>query len=258
MSLSLETVVREDLKIPFDWLVNSPLATDKQLCAEIQTRLKPTHFYTLAVDGIYGKGTFNAIETFKLNYNLPFKGVIDRLTASWMLDFDKLALDKSALVKPNLTRDDIIEAIIKECKRHRMTLKTQIAYVLATTEHETNNTFLPVREAYWLSEAWRKANLRYYPWYGRGFIQTTWYPNYLFYEELTGVPFTKEPDLVLNPTYALYLLVDGMSKGRYTTKRLGDYVNVDRTDFLNARRVVNGVDKQQLIAGYANEWLRRI
>lgn len=41
--------------------------------------------------------------------------------------------------------------------------------------------FTPVREAYWLSEAWRAANLRYYPDYGRGLMQCTWPDNYEYY-----------------------------------------------------------------------------
>ena len=48
------------------------------------------------------------------------------------------------------------------------------AYGLATAWWETNKTMQPVREAYWLSEAWRKPNLRYYPHYGRGYVQLTW------------------------------------------------------------------------------------
>ena len=46
--------------------------------------------------------------------------------------------------------------------------------VLATVEWETNKTFQPVREAYWLNEDWRRAHLKYYPYYGRGFVQLTW------------------------------------------------------------------------------------
>lgn len=41
--------------------------------------------------------------------------------------------------------------------------------------------FTCVREAYWMTEEWRKANLRYYPWYGRGPIQCTLEGNYNTY-----------------------------------------------------------------------------
>src|SRR4029079_15992876 len=53
-----------------------------------------------------------------------------------------------------------------------------LAYMLATAFQETNQTMQPVREAYWLSEEWRRRNLRYYPFYGWGYVQLTWEANY--------------------------------------------------------------------------------
>ena len=50
------------------------------------------------------------------------------------------------------TRAGTVAAIEAECIRQGLTLKVQIAYVLATVEWETNNTFRPVREAYWMPE----------------------------------------------------------------------------------------------------------
>ena len=70
----------------------------------------------------------------------------------------------------------------------------QWAYIFATVFHETNATFLPVREAYWMSEDWRKRNFRYYPYYGRGFVQITWEANYLTYKKLLGIDLVKNPD----------------------------------------------------------------
>ena len=64
------------------------------------------------------------------------------------------------------TKQSTVNAIGAECRRQGIGLDTQIAYVLATVEHETANTFKPIKEAYWLSENWRKRNLRYYPYYG--------------------------------------------------------------------------------------------
>ncbi len=52
------------------------------------------------------------------------------------------------------------------------------AYALATACHETAYTMQPVREAFWLSENWRRTHLRYYPFYGRGYVQLTWKANY--------------------------------------------------------------------------------
>ncbi len=66
------------------------------------------------------------------------------------------------------TKDDTVKSIAAECRRQGIGLDTQIAYVIATVEWETGNTFKPVKEAYWLSEDWRRRNLRYYPYFGRG------------------------------------------------------------------------------------------
>ena len=134
----------------------------------------------------------------------------------------------------------------------------QAAYTLATTWWETGQTMQPVREAYWLSENWRKKNLRYYPYYGRGYVQLTWDYNYKKASDYFDVDFVKKPDLVMEPEYALPILVVGMDKGWFTGKDLDDYIdNIDESDseelkeYKNARRIVNGTDKAETIAKLA-------
>tara|TARA_R110002049_G_scaffold4063_3_gene29319 strand:- start:1205 stop:1756 length:552 start_codon:yes stop_codon:yes gene_type:complete len=127
----------------------------------------------------------------------------------------------------------------------------QWAYVFATTFHETFFTFKPVIEAFWLSEEWRKKNLRYYPWYGRGYVQETWYENYLKNEKRTGVLYTKNPNLALVPENAFNNMIYNLKHGIYTGKRLDYYINDKRKSYLYARYTVNGIDKRELIAGYA-------
>ena len=56
--------------------------------------------------------------------------------------------------------------ILSACMQQGL-LRNQAAYVLATAYWETNRTMKPVEEAYWLSEEWRRKNLRYYPWHGQ-------------------------------------------------------------------------------------------
>lgn len=149
------------------------------------------------------------------------------------------------------TRAGTVAAIEAECIRQGLTLKTQIAYVLATTEHETNNTFRPVREAYWLPEWWRKRNLRYYPYYGRGFVQLTWDFNYERYGEVLGIPLKKEPDRAMEPAIANFVLVHGFKHGVFTGKKITDYIRQGKTDFVGARRCINGSDKAGKIAQIA-------
>lgn len=143
--------------------------------------------------------------------------------------------------------------IVTSCKRHGLS-KKQCAYVLATAWHETAGTMKPVKEAYWLDEGWRRDNLRYYPWYGRGYVQLTWESNYVKAGDMLGLDLTTVPDVVMEPEVSTLILVRGMKEGWFTGKKLSDYINEDGTDYVNARRIVNGTDKKDLIASYAKEY----
>jgi hypothetical protein len=59
---------------------------------------------------------------------------------------------------------------------------------------------------------------------------------------------------VMEPDISLFIIIDGMKNGVFTTRKIGDYINSQKIDFLNARRVINGTDKMNLIANYAKEW----
>lgn len=148
-----------------------------------------------------------------------------------------------------------IKAIVAECKRQGLT-KNQCAYVLATADHESG--FQPVVEAHWMSEDWRRRNLRYWPWHGRGYVQLTWKANYLKYERITGVPLTQDPSLALRPDIALFVLVHGMKTGAFTGVDLDDCISGNKCDFVGARRIINGLDRAGLIASKALGWLNRL
>lgn len=151
------------------------------------------------------------------------------------------------------TKEGNIARIIEKCKDYGC-LKTQASYILATVQHETAHTFKPVREAFWISEVWRNKNLRYYPYYGRGFVQLTWKSNYARWQLITGFPLVENPDLVMEPDLAARILVEGMMKGHFGTA-LPVFVNSRKTDFRNARRSVNIMDKADLFANTAKQWL---
>lgn len=118
----------------------------------------------------------------------------------------------------------------------------------------------PVKEAYWLGENWRKANLRYYPWYGRGFVQITWEKNYQRADEelkLSGT-LIANPDRALEPKIAAEITVKGMEQGWFTKKKLADYLPLTgRAGFdayKEARRIINGTDKWEVIAKEAQSF----
>jgi hypothetical protein len=143
--------------------------------------------------------------------------------------------------------------ILRECQEEGL-LRNQAAYVLATSYWETNRTMKPVVEAYWLSEDWRRRNLRYYPWHGRGFVQLTWEANYKRAGLELGLRLTENPDLALDPDAAAQILVRGMKEGWFTGKRLDQYITLKRSDFIGARRIINGTDKAATIAGLARDY----
>ena len=150
-----------------------------------------------------------------------------------------------------MKRQETIDAIIKECYAQGVTKAEQIQYVLATVQHETNDTFKPVKEAYWLSEGWRKRNLRYYPYYGRGLVQITWKSNYEKFSKLLGVDLVNHPDLALKMGNAIFILIHGMKHGIFTGKKLDDYFGEQGSNFVKARKIINGRDKAKHIASLA-------
>ena len=136
---------------------------------------------------------------------------------------------------------------------------SQFAYILATAYHETGGKMLPVKEIRQrVAITSRQRRIRrlqdrywYTGYYGRGLVQITWERNYRAMSDYVGVDLITSPDLALNPVVAVDLLFYGSVLGKYTGKKLGDYLNHEKKDYYNARRVINGTDKAALVAGYA-------
>lgn len=146
------------------------------------------------------------------------------------------------------------QAII-EAGRKAGLLRNQLAYVLATAYHETAHKMKPVREMG--GEAYLKKK-KYYPYVGMGYAQLTWDYNYRKAGKFLDVDFISQPKLLVEPKYAVPILIEGMKDGWFTGKKLSDYITLKKSDFRNARRIVNGMDKADLIAGYAVEYDKQL
>lgn len=127
------------------------------------------------------------------------------------------------------------------------------AYGLATAYHETAATMQPIYEI-------GKGNGKPYgkpdpltgqTYYGRGFVQLTWLANYEKAQKELGFPLSSQPDFAMRTDIAAAIMIRGMSEGWFTGKKLSDYLNSPIPDYRNARRIINGTDKADLIAGYA-------
>lgn len=217
--------------------------------AELQTALGRLGYPVGDADGRFGPKTRNAWAEFKTDIA---SGNPDLIGPS---SVETLGQKLQARVYDFSTRQGTMEAIRAECGVQGIGLNAQIAYVLATTQWETAQTFQPVREAFWLSEDWRKANLSYYPYYGRGYVQLTWQNNYAKYAQLLGVDLVGDPDLALEADNALFVLVHGFKTGTFTGRSITDYINRNQTDFVNARRCINGTDRATEIAAIAQTYL---
>lgn len=219
-----------------------------------------------------------------------------------------------------------IPGILRQCAASGVRNANQVAYILATADHETDfgkpsfswsetltedsNNFRQgsngwsasnhvsggrstgsnredLERRYW-DDAYggklgnRRGTSDAADFRGRGYVQLTGRVNYEkmtaelnregFTYELDGTTYgvDRPIDLINNPTHvnrnkelAARCLVEGMMEGLFTGAELGTHVNDNRTDFYNARGVVNGDKRtngrsiERTAQGYAsalNNW----
>jgi len=130
-------------------------------------------------------------------------------------------------------------------------LVEEVAYVLATIRHETDDTYQPIKE--YRAKAGtklRKTQDRYWPsgYFGRGYVMITWEENYKKF----GI--ADHPEKALEPETAYRILSEGMRKGTFTGKKLSDFISEKEIDYYEARTIVNGHDKALAIADLAESF----
>lgn len=153
-----------------------------------------------------------------------------------------------------------------------------LAYILATGMHESNDTFKPVVEGYWIKPEAKRLNALYnyylknnrgalrtiFPngksgttYYGRGrIVQLTHDFNY----RLASLKLYKDERLLIDPDLIIRdvncdmaVTFRGMLEGWFTGYRLEQFfpLGSGKADWKRARKIINGLDKAELIAGYA-------
>jgi putative chitinase len=159
-----------------------------------------------------------------------------------------------------------------------------MAYMLATAWHETAHTFDPIREfgeGHGRRRNGRRsvkhsaANLRNprtdhdygdtvifvdadkgedpNVYYGRGYVQLTWWDNYLSAGQRLGMgeDLAIEPDRVMEEGIAYRIMSDGMRNGWFTGVALARFIHHKVCHYGAARQVINGLDRADLIANRA-------
>jgi len=185
-----------------------------------------------------------------------------------------------------------IDALLDACGVHGVTDGRQIAYILATPMIETGGSFVPIVESLNYSTTallskfpnritkaqaeaygrntkhaanqvaigniiyggtWGAKNLGNtlegdgFKYRGRGLVQTTGRRLY----EIFG--HEDDPDAVCDVKVSADIMVRGMRDGTFTGKKLADYFG-PKTDWVGARRIVNGTDRAADIANYAKKF----
>jgi len=153
------------------------------------------------------------------------------------------------------------------------------AYMLATAWHETAATMKPIKEyggpSYFtkmydvagnrpqlcisMGNTCAGDGLKYF---GRGYVQLTWKVNYERAGRELGLDLVAQPDLALEPAAAAAILCLGMTEGWFTRRKLATYLPAQgvatRLQYVNARKIINGTDKAELVEDYAQAFERAL
>lgn len=145
---------------------------------------------------------------------------------------------------------------------NEMMSKEQVAYILATVKHETGHTFEPIEERgtynyfkYLIGILGIRSLAEANKFKGRGYSQITGRTNYTKYSLILRNDFITYPERVMERENAYKILIHGFTNGTFTGKKLTDYIDGDKLDYYNARRIINSLNKANQIKTYAENIL---
>lgn len=172
-----------------------------------------------------------------------------------------------------------LNAILDEWEQHHAAKDDRwLAYALGTTHHEVAKTMRPIHEKggnnYFFkmydkdgnrpAVAARLGNTKAGDgvlFHGRGYVQLTGRANYKKMGTVFSVDLTTNAaaaNQVLQPDLAAKIMFYGMEKGSFTGKKFGDYFKGPTEQWKQARRIINGLDQADKIAGHAKHYYAAI
>ena len=233
-------------------------------------------------NGKFGTNTENAVKLFQTNNGLVTDGIVGDSTWSALLKKPVKTASASSPPSPTiqvgsntLNIDAIVRSIpfptilwafarrsvpliLQECNDSGVTNLSQIAYILATAEHESHlgewmEEFASGWDYEWQDNLGNDRAGDGPRFKGRGFVQLTGRRNYTDWKSRLGIDIVRNPDKVMEPEIAAKILVQGMRDGNFTSVNLDDHIG---NDFVNAREIINGSDRANQIAAIADEYLK--
>ena len=200
------------------------------------------------------------------------------LEGSYKLDFDFINFKK--VFKASSINQGFVDGVnglfaaFNDYKELDSSNPLYVAYMLATAYHETAFTMKAITEYGGVSyfDKYDTGSLAKalgntpekdgdgYKYRGRGHVMITGYSNYKKFTDILGINLVDSPDLALDPIVSAKILVIGSLQGTFTAKRLSQYIKygLEYNEWVNARKVINGVDDNKMIADHAIKFLQCI
>nr|WP_313062330.1 glycoside hydrolase family 19 protein [Moraxella sp. CTOTU49097] len=215
----------------------------------------------VTADGVWGNQSQSALDGSKL-----------KLDYSW----DKMRYAFGGFTQSQVDGFNVIMTAINANQSAKNPLFA--AYILATVWHETAFKMQSIAEygkgktrryGQWFTNSkGQKFGYRNgdgdtylqseypYLYYGRGPCQLTWLDNYIKLGKMINVDLANNPDLALVPENGYKIIIAGMLTGAFTGMSLSRAIKTgSNADYVAARKIINGTDCDDLIAGYAAKFL---
>ncbi len=150
-----------------------------------------------------------------------------------------------------------VPLLVATARSGGITHPRRIAYLLATAEQGSGFGARMVQTS--AVDAQLAEDQRFC---GRGFVYVSGRAQYAAWSQRLGLPdcivddtrlpnLVADPDAMARPSIAARTLVRGMRDGLFTGAALGYYVNAKKTDYYNARRVIDGTSHAREVAASA-------
>ena len=242
----------------------------------------------LKPDGYYGSKTEEQLKLFQsaalgnkhpskkvIPDDLTHKALVASLSQNFLKKHKEAALlnqvqviDYEHFIKiykkqfPNEQAFNDLKKLLIECVMDpHITDIRWIAYMLATVKRECGRTWKPIKERgkgkgklYGsVHDVPTTSTVEKNIYYGRGYVQLTWDYNYKKVGDALGLgdKLYINPDLALNHKIAYAIMSYGMREGLFAKAKLGQFISGATSNYIGARRIINGQDHALEIANDA-------